>query len=71
MLAFRSEATLARWCEKTGNPRGAVLTLEQIHGLGRTWYRDKLSPDWVRSTPAEAEALFARLGLTGDFWRLT
>ena len=71
MLAFRSEGTLERWCEETGNQRGYVLSLDQVNELGRAWYGDKLSPNWRRATPAEAEATFARIGLAGDFWRLT
>ena len=71
MLAFRSEATVERWCEETGNPRGSVLELEQVNELGRAWYGAKLSPEWKRATPVEAEAAFARIGLVGDFWRLT
>lgn len=51
--------------------RGEVFSLEQAWGLGREWYTDKLSPDWRRATPEEAEGTFARLGLTGDFWCLT
>jgi len=47
------------------------VSLEQTWGLGRAWYADKLSPDWKRATPEEAEALFASLGLTTDFWRLS
>jgi hypothetical protein len=30
-----------------------------------------MAPDWRRRTPEEAEAVFASLGLTGEFWRLT
>ena len=71
MLAFRSEGTVERWCEETGNPRGYVLGLEQVNELGRVWYGDKLSPEWKRATPVEAEAAFARVGLVGDFWALT
>jgi hypothetical protein len=29
-----------------------------------------MSPDWRRRTPAEAEAVFASIGLTGSFWKL-
>jgi hypothetical protein len=70
MLAFRSEGTLERWCEGTGNQRGYVLSLDQVNELGRAWYGNKLSRAWRRATPAEAEATFARIGLVGDFWRL-
>lgn len=71
MLAFRSEAHVERWCGERRIERDAVFSLEQAWGLGRDWYGDRLSPDWRRRTPAEAEALFASLGLTGSFWRLT
>ena len=62
---------MEEWCETTGNPRGACFGLDQAWELGRAWYADKLSTDWRRATPAEAEAAFARIGLTGDFWKLT
>jgi Alkylmercury lyase len=69
MLAFRSEAHVDRWCTARRIPRGAFLTLEQAWQLGRAWSADKLSPDWRRATPAEAEATFASIGLTGAFWQ--
>jgi hypothetical protein len=70
MLAFRSEATVERWCELRGVPKGEIFAIEQAWELGRAWYGDKLSPDWRRATPAEAEAVFAGISLTSDFWRL-
>ena len=70
MLLFRSEEHLQRWLDRHGYERGALMTLPQIWGLAQAWYRDRLSPDWRRRTPAEAEAVFESLGLTGDFWRL-
>ncbi len=71
MLLFRSEEHLQRWLEERGLERGATLTLEQQWGLARRWYSDRTDPDWRRRTPEEAEAVFAALGLTGDFWRLS
>ena len=70
MLAFRSEEHVERWCRMRRVPRGAIFSLEQAWRLARAWYADKLSPDWRRATPEEAEAIFAAIGLTGDFWRL-
>ena len=70
MLAFRSEAHVDRWCSARRVPRGASFSLEQAWQLGRAWYADKLSPDWRRASPAQAEAMFASIGLVGDFWRL-
>jgi hypothetical protein len=71
MLAFRSEAHVDRWREQRCLPRGAVFSLDQVWGLADAWYANRLAPDWRRRTAEEAEALFAELGLTGEFWRLT
>ena len=70
MLAFRSEAHVDRWREQRCLPRGASLTLEQSWQLAHAWYANRLAPEWRRRTPEEAEALFAEIGLEGDFWRL-
>jgi hypothetical protein len=70
MLAFRSEEHVERWCRIHGVPRGATFTLEQARQLGEAWYADRLSPNWHRPTPDEAERTFAGIGLTGDFWRV-
>ena len=71
MLAFRSEAHVEEWCRRQRVQKGAVLDMEQIRKLGEAWYGNKLSPAWARATPHEAEAIFASLGLTSEFWRLT
>ena len=70
MLAFRSEAHVEQWCETRRISPGAVFSLQQAWGLGRAWYAGRLSPDWRRATVEEANALFAEIGLTGEFWRL-
>ena len=71
MLLFRSEEHVEAWYRTRGIPGGATLTLEQQWELARIWYADRLSPAWRRRTVEEAEAVFASIGLTGDFWRLT
>jgi hypothetical protein len=71
MLAFRSDEHVERWCRQRRIPTGARFSLEQAWGLAQAWYGDKLSPEWRRATPEEAERRFADVGLTGDFWRLT
>lgn len=71
MLAFRSEAHVDRWREQRCLPRGAFLTPEQLWGLADGWYANRMSSEWRRRTPGEAEALFGQLGLEGEFWRLT
>jgi hypothetical protein len=70
MLAFRSEEHLERWRGSMGLERGGLLTPEQQWRLAEAWYANRLDPDWRRRTLAEAEAVFAGLGLAGDFWRL-
>lgn len=70
MLIFRSEEHVDRWCAARDLSRGALLSLEQAWALASDWYRDKVRPDWRRHTVDETEALLARLGLTGPFWRL-
>ena len=70
MLAFRSEAHVIRWCEQRGIPKGEVFPIDQLWRLAEAWYRDRMSPDWRRRSAAEAEALFAEVGLTDEFWRL-
>ncbi|HKO59221.1 MAG TPA: hypothetical protein VJ276_25365 [Thermoanaerobaculia bacterium] len=71
MLLFRSEEHIDRWCEQWRRPRGGVMTLEQQWGMAIGWYAENRGdPSWRRKTVEEAEALFAELGLTGEFWRL-
>lgn len=60
-----------RWCEAKGMPRGGLLSIRQLWGLARAWYGDRLSEQWRRKTPEEAEAIFEEIGLTGPFWKLT
>ena len=71
MLAFRGEAHVDRWCESRRIERGEAFSLGQAWELGREWYANKLSPEWRRASPPEAEAAFDGLGLASDFWRLT
>jgi hypothetical protein len=70
MLAFRSGTHAERWCEQRGVEPGATFSLDRLWGLARTWYSDRLSPEWRRSTAEEAQQVFDGLGLTGSFWRL-
>jgi hypothetical protein len=71
MLLFRSEEHVTAWSEGRGSPVGATLTLEQGWRLAVAWFDDRLSPDWRRKTPEETEEVFAGIGLTDPFWRLT
>lgn len=70
MLLFRDEEHLQRWCRARDLPSGATLSPAQAWQLARGWYGDKVREDWRRHTREEADALFAEVGLTGDFWNL-
>ena len=70
MLLFRSEEHARSWRDARGFMGARTLSLETGWRLARAWYARKLEPDWRRHTVEEAEALFADLGLSGDFWRL-
>jgi hypothetical protein len=58
-----------RWCRQENFPQGAILAVPQACNLGRTWYADRLDPNWRRKTKEETEAIFTSLGLTSDFWK--
>ena len=45
------------------------MSVQTAYDLSVLWYRDRLSESWEPYTPAEAQAIFHRVGLTGDFWR--
>ena len=66
MLLFRDEEHIRR----SGRHGGESMTAEQIWRLADLWYRDRADPGWRRKTAEEAEAVFASIGLTGEFWRL-
>jgi hypothetical protein len=68
MLFFRSEERVREWCGATGYPLRPLVTMEQLWGLAREWYGTRLQPDSRRPQPAEMRRIFARLGLTGEFW---
>jgi hypothetical protein len=71
MLLFRSEEHRDAWLSARGLRHGATLSVKQQWDLARIWYGDRMSPDWRRRTPEEAQAVFDSLGLTGPFWKLS
>lgn len=71
MLLFWSEDHIETWCKHWNMARGAAFSLEQCWRLAHAWYSpDRRRPEWRRKTPLEAQALFAELGFSGEFWRL-
>lgn len=71
MLLFRSEDDLMDWCGSRGVERGATLTLAQTWDLAQRWYHNRLDPTFHGRSIADAEAVFASLGLVGPFWRFS
>lgn len=68
MLFFRSEERVVEWCREQDQPLRPVVSMKQLWGLAMAWYANRLDPDARRPQPAEMREIFARLGLTGDFW---
>ena len=60
---------MERWCRQWQRRLGAILSLEQAWALGNQWYAGRLDPAWKSLSHRQAEALFARVGLTGEFWK--
>ena len=71
MLLFRSEEHVEEWRRPRDLQRGGVLSMQQQWDLARRWYGNRMDEAWRRRTPVEAEDVFASVGLTGDFWRLS
>ncbi len=68
MLLFRSEGEIAEWCARTGEPRGASVGIATIWELSQRWYGGRMAAGYRGRSPAEAEAIFAAVGLTSEFW---
>ncbi|MGH2753660.1 MAG: hypothetical protein ACRDLB_04440 [Actinomycetota bacterium] len=71
MLLFRSEEHLERWLAERGLSRGEIFSPEQQWTMAKIWYANRMSRDWHRGSPGEAEAVFRNAGLVSDFWKLT
>jgi hypothetical protein len=49
---------------------GAAMPVATLAALARDWYGDRLDPGWRPRSLADSQAILARHGLTGSFWRL-
>ena len=58
------------WLNASGYDKGATVAPQTLYELGADWYATRLDIDWQPATALEAMALFARHGLTGEFWTL-
>lgn len=69
MLVFRSEDEILTWCARTGTARGEVVPFEMIWHLSRSWYGNRMSPDYRGRSPEEVEGILAAMGLASPFWQ--
>jgi len=69
MRLFRSEDEVDAWSRASGEPRGQTVTLARVWGLAQEWYGDRMAPTFRGRTAAQARAIFARHGLSSDFWQ--
>jgi hypothetical protein len=46
------------------------MTAAQAWDLSQKWYGNRLAADFRRPTRDEAQAIFASVGLVGQFWAL-
>ncbi|HET7046082.1 MAG TPA: hypothetical protein VFI37_14630 [Gaiellaceae bacterium] len=66
MRLFRSEEDV-----RLAYPEpGAIFPVERLWPLAAEWYGGRLEPGWQPRTQAESQAVLARHGFTGAFWRL-
>jgi hypothetical protein len=49
---------------------GASVPIATLAALARDWYGDRLEAAWRPRTLEQSQAILARHGLTGEFWRL-
>lgn len=68
--AFASADALASWQDRSAEPDGAPVPLEQLWRLGMVWYGDRLDPDWAPRPVQRSQAILEEIGLTGEFWAL-
>ena len=66
---FHAEADVDPWCARHALPRGAVLTMPALWAFASDWYGKHLDQPWRKRSLEEVRALFARHGLTGEFWK--
>lgn len=70
VLPFANAADVDAWSARHRLPRGAVVPWSQALALGRSWYGRHLDEDWEKWSAAEAQQIFERAGLVGEFWRV-
>lgn len=70
VLPFHRPEQVDAWCQRHGIAKGAVVPIQQVCDLGREWYGHHADVDWQKWSVQEAAAIFAKVGLTNEFWQL-
>jgi hypothetical protein len=70
ILIFENENAVDNWCKRHNKPKGAVVPIEQAWTLSKIWYGNYLDSGFTRKTKEIAAEMYAKAGLTGDFWKL-
>jgi hypothetical protein len=68
MLFFRSEERVSEWCRARNAPVRPLVRIDQLWQMATTWYANRLEPDSRRPQPDEVRSIFAKIGLSGEFW---
>ena len=68
MLLFRSEETVAAWCEAHETPIRPIIDLDQLWFLASAWYKNRLTVESRRPAPDEMVTIFAKVGMVDPFW---
>lgn len=70
LQVFRGAGQAASWRKRHRFPEGALVPLDKVWKLAGLWYGPYLKKDWRKWTVSEAQEIFKKSGLTGDFWKL-
>jgi hypothetical protein len=59
-----------RWCNERHVRKGAVVPIQDVWTLTRSWYRERLEFMWRPHTPEAMARMFREAGFSGDFWQI-
>ncbi len=65
-----SDEYLFEWLADEGCKQGADMTIETLNQLALHWYGNRLESSYQSRSAAEIQAIFAKLELSGAFWKL-
>ncbi len=69
-MAFRSEGDATAWERGRGEDPGAIVPVEVLGEMSRSWYGGRLEDQWRPYSAAAKQGLLRDAGLSGEFWEL-